>query len=148
MAKAPRVAPRTAPRVPRPKAAASEAKAAPAPVDAPDEPAEVAARTAAAPKPAPAASPKYFIIAETKALAASTAERDWGWKRTKAGWKDSVGNEVVFTNDLAKLEGHETPPCVYPGYRWYAAINPHHLNPLVKKGAIVMMPEPPKVEAE
>lgn len=111
-----------------------------------------AAAVKPAPEPAPAPStgpkPKYVIIAESKVLAGATAERDWGWAKTKTGWTDPEGHAVTFVADITALTKLSAASLVrvYEGYRWYAVIAPHHLHTLVKAGAVELMPPPKVVE--
>lgn len=87
---------------------------------------------------------KFYIIAESRQAADNSAVIDWGWPRVKGGWTDPNGNKVTYIPDAAELRKIDNA-WIYPGYRWYASISPHHFEAMVKNRAVKMLDEPPRI---
>ncbi|MEI6283041.1 MAG: hypothetical protein WCP82_10075 [Alphaproteobacteria bacterium] len=133
-----------APRTPAP-ARAGRAQVAPQRIKKPSP----VVKKAAPVVEAPAEPVRYFLLAETEALADSTAVHEWGWERSKTGWTTQDGRSVKFLADYDALlaEAHKKGPAigVFAGYRWYAVTAPHLLDGLVKAGSVVKLDTPPDV---
>lgn len=113
------------------------AKKKPAAAPSPDEIAETA-QAVVDKKLKITVTPKYFVIAETKALAEAIALAEWSWTKKGTGWIDADGNAVAYLSDSAALMAQVSKGSIrlYEGYRWYAVIPSHHLEALKKTGAV------------
>lgn len=93
-------------------------------------------------KPAAPVPPKFYVMAENRAIAKNQLELELKWKRNGQTWTDPAGNKVSFISgdQFAKLSAGAR---VYLGYRWYAHIAAHFVHNRAKAEGIILIDQLP-----